>query len=576
MTLKPSKSVGNLRGRLAKQNGVPWGHVLFGPTQYSNNNRFVIGYPGSGKTLTFRLVMAAQLPWPSAQPIPQTYDHGLRVHQPDGGTPFGHLRQQVYQSIVYDAKSEQVTRLIAHGFTPGIDLLILNPLDKRCMVWDIARDVYDPIRAKEFAALIVSDMTGSKNPDGTSQHFNDTAKRVIFQVVQVLQKTKSWRLRDLVNAFESESMIREVLKQHPEGGDSIAHIRDTPEGQSAFSTIKRYLGQFTIVAASWDAIERQHGKSRLLSLSEWVNSGKGSVLLLPDGDEYGETTRPFNRFLFKRLTKLMLSPTEKARKRQRTVFIDELPTAGKLTALPALLTKGRDYGVSVMIGCQDIRQMYDEYGQNGTEVIVNSCAYRAYLRCLGENAHWCSRQVGRQWIERAQPNTGSSHGDSSGQGEGFNNKTRVWLDNHSQNSNYSQGITMVQQEQDAVMPALFMNFKDIKATGVIQGLYSHPGGRTWAKSMALGEVLSAVAYEEYSDELHPEDFIEISSDAQTLRTWKPGDCRRIGLPESILEERSDNNSNHKEKTAPKRRKRRKQQRGLPFKIEKNPPKRFGE
>lgn len=571
------RPTGRRSGRLAKQNGVPWGYVLFKPTQFSNNNRFVIGFPGSGKTLTIRLVMAAQLPWPHAQRRPQIYDHGLRLHQANGGTPFAELRQQVYQSIVYDAKTEHITRLIAHGFTPGIDLHILNPLDKRCMVWDIARDVHDAIRAKEFAALIVSDISPPSHYDGTSQHFNDTAKRVIFQVVQVLQKTKAWRLRDLIHAFRSESVIRQVLKLHPEGGDSIAHIRDTAEGQSAFSTIKRYLGQFTIVAAAWDAVEQKHGKSRLVSLTEWVDRGEGTILLLPDGDEYGETTRPFNRFLFKRLTKLMLSPKEKQRKRNRTIFIDELPTAGKLTALPALLTKGRDYGVNVLLGCQDIKQMYETYGQNGAEVIINSCPYRAYLRCLGETAHWCSRQVGRQWIERAQPNSGYSQGNSAGQGEGFNDKTRVWLDNHSSNSSQSHNVTMVQQEQDAVMPALFMTLPDIKTTGVVSGLYSHPGGRSWMKSMALNEVLSNVAYETYSEEERPLDFLEIEPEDQILRGWEPADCRRVGLPESILDQgTSKEDYFEEERPAPKRRPRSKRQQGFPFKTKKRPPNKFGE
>lgn len=512
--------------------GFLWGSIWFGGREFSNNNRFVIGMSGSGKTLTIRTLMASLLPWPKSQPKP--HDSGQRQLRLAGAaelTPHHESRGGVYQSLVYDAKTAHVARLKAHGFTPGEDLFLLNPLDERAMVWDIARDVRTMSEAQEFAALVVADVTASRHRTSTSQHFQETARGLVTEVVQVLQRTDRWRLRDLIEAFDGPERIAHVLKQHRTGGGSVAHLKASEEGASVYSTLRRYLRGLSIVAASWDAIERRHGARRLLSLDDWVAGGEGTVLLLPDGNKNETVTRPFNQFVFRRLMKRMLAPDELGTSRVRTVFLDELPTTGRLPQLEALLATGRDYGMMVTLGVQDIGQMFNEYGKDTANTIINNCPYRAYMKSLGDNARWCADQVGKQVVQWHQQNFQYNQGRNQGSGQALTKEnSRVWLDNYQQTMSSSFGANVQEREQDALMPAFFTNLPDIEKRRVVAGYYAHPDCRIWFDVQNLSPILEGLPWEPRGEEAKRENFVEVPADFQVLRPWEEEDYQRLELP----------------------------------------------
>jgi len=522
-----------------RQMGFPWGGVLFLINEFSNINRFVIGMQGSGKTLIMRLLMAALLPWPRGLRNSSSPSLGgsLKLYDPVAETPYRVQREKIFQSVVYDGKSEHINRLCAHGFTPGKDLLIFHPLDERAMVWDLSKDVLDRTHAKDFASLVVADITVPQNQTANAKHFLDAAKRVVWHVVEVLQRNGNWRLRDLILAFSTREMCEHLLDQHPEGGDSRYHLTHSEEGSGVFSTLKIHLDELALVAAVWDHIERKHGPHRCLSLTEWVEKGEGTVLLLPNGADNPEITRPFNRFLFRRLTDLMLAPSQLRKGRHRSVFLDELPTAGKLTTLDTLLTKGREYGVYVTLGVQDISQMYKTYGKDDTNIIVNSCPFRAYLKCLGETAEWCSRQVGKQVIRWQQQNYGFNEGHNEGEGESLNkDSARVWLQNYQNTMGQNRGASEQEREQDALMPSYFMNLPDIRASHLVAGYYAHPDRATWGNVSRLEHVLSQVAWEpDQGDPEFQSPFMKVPNEVMFLRPWEKKDYQRLAIPEPSSE-----------------------------------------
>ncbi len=556
--------------------GFPWGGVWFGDDEFSNNHRFVIGMSGSGKTLTFRMMMASLLTWPKSQPTPnpsgaspsgagqEESKEGLRVLKMDDKFTHFEQRSRIFQSIVYDGKTEHVSRMVAHGFVPGEDLFILNPLDSRCMIWDIAKDITTPSDAAEFAELVISDVTLPQNHSGTSEHFLETARRLVTEVVEVLQTHEDWRLRDLINAFSSKDTILHLLDQHYRGGPSQAHVKGDQEGHSAFSTLHKHFGRLAITAASWDAIERRHGKSRFLSLNEWSENGKGTVLLLPSAAENASVIKPFNRFLFRRIAKILLSGKELRRGTKRSLFLDELPTAGRLPMLEELLAKGRDYNLIMTIGVQDISQMFSTYGKETTNTIINNCPYRAYLKSLGENAEWCSRQVGKQVIQWHQQTYGYSEGHNSGQGQSLNKQeTRIWLDSYQNTSSKNFGVTLAEREQEALMQSFFSQIKDIESSQIVAGYYSTPNGKTWGDQSPLASVLDAIAWEPgKKDPKEHENFVAIDGEDQKLRKWDKADYKRLGIPEPeepAKKKRRDVPSSSKKK----RRRRRNTQSGPP-------------
>lgn len=524
--------------RLHEYDGVLFGLLPFEPDQFSSNNRLIGGMPGTGKTLQFCMIMQSQLPWPRAQPRPGGRHQGLRVRGVMDGAPSQGLRRRVYQSIVYDAKSQQVARLMTHGFTPGLDLFVLNPLDTSGMVWDIASDITEHVHAQEFASLLVSNVVLPHNLSSASDHFYKTARAVVTDVVQVLQRTRHWRLRDLINCLKTRERIEEVTRLHPEGpgGRSQHHLNKTDESESTLSTLAEHVNQFALVAACWDAIERVHGKGRMLSLNKWVRDGGGTVLVLPDGDEHPTITKPFNRFIMQRLKYLMMKPDQLNRGLHRTIFIDELPTAGKIDCLVELLNKGRDYGLSVTLGIQDIHQMYAVYGREVTEAIVNACGYKAWMKCLGSMAEFASQQIGRQMIEYQAPNTGFSRSRSDGQSQSYKEQSKVWLDSYNDSSSQNLGFSTVRGEQHAFMPAYFTQMPDIHSTGKVPGVYSAPNGRIWSINIPLDLILHGILRDTYLQEKHHHAAAavdEITGGDQVLAPLTIEDCRRLQIPPSI-------------------------------------------
>jgi len=522
-----------LTDRKTKGLGFLWGGAYFGDNEFSNSHRFIIGMSGSGKTLTIRMLMASLLAWPKSKVKPGRLRHlanasGLRVVGADDEFTNCKQRSRIFQSIVYDGKTEHVTRMIAHGFIPGKDLLILHPLDARCMVWDIAKDIVTPADAAEFAELVVSDVTLPQNYSGTSEHFLETSRSLVTEVIEVLQTNKNWRLRDLINAFDVKETILHLLNQHYRGGPSQAHLKGDQEGHSTISTLRKHFRKLSIVAASWDAIERRHGKSRLLSLNEWCKKGQGTVLLLPNGAAIEAVTKPFNRF-----AKLLLSDSELNRNVKRSIFLDELPTAGRLPMLEELLAKGRSYNISVTIGIQDIDQMVGTYGRETTNTIVNNCPYRAYLKSIGDNAQWCSRQVGKQVIQWHQQNYGFSEGRNTGQSEGLNKQdARIWLNSSQDTYSKNIGVTLAEREQEALMPSFFANLPDIESSGIVAGYYSTPDGKTWGDQTPLSSVLEKTAFEpEKKDPRDHKDFVPINDEDQKLTMWDEADYQRLGILE---------------------------------------------
>lgn len=131
---------------------------------------------------------------------------------------------------------------------------------------------------------------------------------------------------------------------------------------------------------------------------------------------------------------------------QRTIFLEELPTLGRLPALEDFLTRGRDYGVQLTLGIQDIRQMNAAYGHDLAVAIIGSFAFRGCLKCHGPTARWCSQEVSEQDVRWDQEGYRYSHRSQQGQGQSLDkNNHRVWLNNNSLSGGFTHNVN--QQER---------------------------------------------------------------------------------------------------------------------------------
>lgn len=522
-----------------------WGGVGHDASRFSNINRFLIGSSGSGKTLAFRQLMLTTLPWPRALRRRMTAAVDPAV------TAFQAERQTVFQSVVYDAKSQQIPRLEAFGFTVGEDLYLLDPTDDRSHALDISSGIRTATDIEEFTKLIVADAGAEVRRDQTSDHFTKTSQLLIGDVITILGRSGAWRLRDLVLIFDTPGLLEHVLSPGGKPTGGMMHLKGDQEGASTRSTLRSYFRQLRVVAAVWDHLEQTHGSQRVLSLDEWFEQGEGTVLLVPDCQQAGAVTQPFNRFLFRVFSELLFTPQQLATKRQRTILLDELPTMGRVPTLEDLLTRGREYGVQLTLGVQDINQLFTAYGTETANTLVGVCSFRAYLKCSGTSAKWCSQEIGEQDVCWDQEGYSYARTDQQGQGQSLDKSNhRVWLDNTSLSSGFTHNVNRQERTQATVLPSEISGLPDIEYSGIVSGFYSNPNGQLWKPEERLADVMLRLP-PEGAPRAEGEEHA-FSADAQELRRWDDEDYERLGIsPMEDLEVEAEPKAERKS-AAPKR------------------------
>ncbi len=82
-------------------------------------------------------------------------------------------------------------------------------------------------------------------------------------------------------------------------------------------------------------------------------------------------------------------------------MIDEVASLKAQATLLELMSQSREYGISVILGFQDVEQLQAIYGKEMTSSILNQPSTRLFLRSNDpETQAWCSRNIGRREVLR--------------------------------------------------------------------------------------------------------------------------------------------------------------------------------
>lgn len=340
-----------------------WGGVDL-LTEDENLHFAVCGCTGSGKTLEIRLLMKSVLA-------------GMRANEDR-------------RALIYDAKRDSYPLLYALGLGPLV--INMNPFDRRGVAWDLARDIQSGAEMDQFASIIIP-----SNPQDHNPFFTDAARILFRTAISALQCTRpgTWTLRDLVLTVTNLDRLKALLSLRPETkeiGESFFRAREI---SSVMTTIETKVGPLRTIAALWDRIER-----RISLRDEWLN--RGSILLLAHHPSYSTTLEPINRAMFRFLSDAMLSLT-KVEGRRSWVFLDEVREAGRLEGLRPLLTQGREKGVCVVLGFQDIEGMREVYGKEGASELIGECNSKTFLRTDNPaTAEWMASHINKALIRSRQ------------------------------------------------------------------------------------------------------------------------------------------------------------------------------
>lgn len=456
--------------------GIFWG-MLHLPSEVATTHFLVTGATGSGKTITLRLLMQSVLP---------------RIGSGED-----------CRALIYDAKQDVLSTLA--GMNLSCRIVTLNPFDKRCAAWDIARDVTGPATAQQVASILIPENRQESQP-----FFSDAARHLLTGVLVTFLKAApgNWTLRDVVLAMRSKERLKDVLSTIPDTRDLLEYFANDYAAQNILSTLQSRMQRYEFIAAAWErATER-------VSLKEWL---EGDFILVLGNDEATRTALDaINQVIFKRLTELVLALPESTTRRN-WIFLDEVREAGELDGLGRLLTKGRSKGACVVLGLQDIDGLRDVYGREIAHEIVGLCSNKAILRTDSPGtAEWASRLFGEREVVEIRRSTGESEGKNQQPGR-FG-------------SGSSSGTNTSEQEQlnkrEVVLSSQLMDMLPTNPTNGLSGYYLTP---------VVGAYFARISGEWITSALSPVDqetlnVVPRPESEQYLSTWTEEDSRRLGLP----------------------------------------------
>jgi hypothetical protein len=311
-------------------------------------NVFVLGTPGSGKTLLQQAIVAS-----------------LR-----GAAQFGGLR---HRALVADFKNVWVEHLRAIGISWD-QIVVLNPFDSRCSAIDFSRDFKSKA---DITALVQFFLAGREGVGGDGRFFDDAASDILHALVLGLQKSgESWGLADIVAACASLDELTRSLSSTVAGRNAIAAFLEKSEPKlqkSVFATVKS-------LAASVEPISSMLLRAKTtISLDRWAEGG--GVLVLGSQPRYRELLVRYSNMLVERVSRLLLSRPKKNPLDESWLVIDELRATGKLPSIGDLLSAGREKGVRCFLGTQSIEGLIDVYESESTALEIPAlCDGKIILR----------------------------------------------------------------------------------------------------------------------------------------------------------------------------------------------------
>lgn len=314
------------------------------------------------------------------------------------------LRALVEQS---EARGDQLfIHEVKGDFTAGFPInrfIMVAPHDRRSAAYDIARDIMNIKHAREFAAHAVP------KSDHDSM-WGDGARAVWADLVMTLHRSNpgrwSWddlaatllapgeRIKGMLDNAGSESASRLVF-----GSDNPEENRTT---MSILVTM--WVAAMTTVlplAEAW----RDVPVRRRFSLRQWLDRAEAypRVIVLQKSSEYPELSGAIGGFLIDRLIGLALRPGRPRNPARKLVLcLDELPEcgSGRIAGLPRLLNTGREYGIVVLAGLQDIAHLVEIYGEQLTNVILGRFRIKlVHQLSAGDSATRMSNVLGERRIE---------------------------------------------------------------------------------------------------------------------------------------------------------------------------------
>jgi len=341
------------------EKGFPFWDLIPMPEEYKSKGIFIMGEPGSGKTVYLQDLIAEA------------------------------MKARVAKAVIHDFKMDLHPFLERHLNIQREDIKMMHPFDERCCGWDIQKDIEDEDNAGGFASALIPDPPPQSDPFWTNKARDIATAAVLFFFYKAEDKSSyHWQLRDLIDVFEDADTLKEIINN-----DRRLHFAKDAinrDNNDVLGTVTAHSEQLKTIANIW-----AHPSKELISLREWRTREKREILILGSDDKKGEACPTLNRLLWKQLYREVIAQDVPALF-DVWFFFDEFYWMSRLEDIEAVATVARARRANLVLATQDINQVREVYGESKLNILIQGCSTQVYFRCDGDAADWAAKQIGKQ------------------------------------------------------------------------------------------------------------------------------------------------------------------------------------
>jgi type IV secretory pathway TraG/TraD family ATPase VirD4 len=312
-------------------------------------------------------------------------------------------KTQLVKSIVstYKAKGDPVVAV-----DPGGELcqkywqkgdFILSPVLKGSVPWSPFSEVKAETDCKRVADASIPNGTGE------SVAWNGYARELYAHSLRMLIKEGRTTNRDLIEATQITSI--EELRIRAEGTalQRLFEKGNERMASSVLSVMTRYL-------SALELLDPDAGETSF-SVTEWA-TGKhaGRGLWMPYYETDAAATSALRCTWINLLINAALSLLEDPDRRILFV-LDELAANGQIDSLSGAVSRGRKYGLTLVLALQNVSQLFAIYGRDYAQSILGSLGHVVVLRTPDpETSEYLSRTIGDVEVFKQEVSVNSEGG----------------------------------------------------------------------------------------------------------------------------------------------------------------------
>ncbi|BCN92776.1 type IV conjugative transfer system coupling protein TraD [Thiomicrorhabdus immobilis] len=319
-----------------------------------------------------------------------------------------YIRKLGDQVVLYDPKGDMVRDF----YQPDLDVLY-SPFDTRSPIWNVWQDLNTEQALETFAEAVI------KESPGKDSFWAKTARMVL---VSALKQGRKEGLSFVQSIHKLVSSDLDTLTEWLDGSEVASDFSNSKTAATILSELKSQARALKYLADDKQASQASFAiESFFTECFEKMDSGDRQPmpwLFLPVQKKYKASARPIMAAQIELISNFILSqPTN--RHRRIWFIIDELPSLGKLSALPELLAEGRGYGVATVLALQNFSQLLKHYGKDDAHNLAGQCASLVALRTSDpQTADYLSKRFGKQIRKEVQTNQSLSKGKTGSFSQG--------------------------------------------------------------------------------------------------------------------------------------------------------------